>query len=68
LFDEFTDDVVKLLERFRMDAHVPVPVRHDIVTGAGLRLGGGGEFVLLTLPGDVVDPHLNVVLRAPLVT
>ena len=50
-----------------VDADVPVAVRHDVVAGAGLRLGGRGQLVLLALRGDVVDLHLDVVLVAPFV-
>ena len=65
LLDELADDVVERLERVGVDADIPIAVRHDVVTGAGLRLGGGGELVLLALPGDVIDSHLDAVLRAP---
>jgi hypothetical protein len=65
LLDELADDVVERLERVGVDADIPIAVRHDVVAGAGLRLGGGGELVLLALPGDVIDPHLDAVLRAP---
>ena len=67
LLDEFAGDIVERLERFGVDADVPIAVGHDVVAGAGLRLGGRGQLVLLALRGDVVDLHLDAVLRAPFV-
>ena len=49
-----------------VDTDVPVAMRHDVVTGAGLRFGRGGELVLLALRGDVVDVDVDFVLVAPL--
>jgi len=37
------------------------------VAGAGLRLSGRGEIVLVAHRGDVVDLHLDVVLGTPFV-
>ena len=67
LLDELADDVVERLEHVGVDADIPIAVRHDVVAGAGLRLGGRGQLVLLALRGDVVDLHLDVVFLAPLV-
>jgi hypothetical protein len=38
---------------------------HDVVTGAGLRLGSGGQLVLLALRGDVIDMDVDFILVAP---
>ena len=65
--DERVDDVVKRLKHVLVDADVPVAMRHDVVTGAGLGLCRRGQFVLFALRGDVVDLHLAIVLGAPLV-
>ena len=67
LLDELPDDVVERLEHVLVNADVPVAMRHDVVTGAGLRFGGGRQLVLLALRGDVVDRDRAIVLRAPLV-
>ena len=42
-------------------------MRHDVVTGAGLRFSGGGQLVLLSLRGDIVDMYFDLVLLAPFV-
>ena len=63
--NERGDDVVQWLELRLVDTDVPVAMRHDVVTGAGLRFGRGGELVLLALRGDVVDMDVDFVLVAP---
>jgi hypothetical protein len=65
--DQTVDQVVERLELVLVNADIPVPVRHDVVTGAGLRLGGRRQLVFLTLRGDEVDIDLALVLFAPLV-
>src|SRR5262245_61153406 len=50
-----------------MDADVPVAVRHNVMAGAGLRLGGCRQLVLLALRGDEIDPHLDIVLCSPFI-
>ncbi len=67
LFDQRIDDVVERFEHLGVDADVPVAMRHDVVAGAGLGFGGGGQFVLFALRGDVVDLHFAIVLGAPFV-
>ena len=67
LLDELADNVVERFEQALVNLHVPVAMGHDIVTGASLRLGRGGELVLFTLRGDVVDVNFNFVFLAPLV-
>jgi len=42
-------------------------MRHDVVAGAGLRLGGRRELVFFTLRRDVVDVNFDFVFLAPLV-
>ncbi len=65
LFDELADHVVERLKHTLMDLNVPVAMRHDVVAGAGLRFGGGGQLVLLALRGDVIDMDFDFVLLAP---
>src|SRR5262249_26337127 len=67
LFDKLTYQIVERFQHALMDLNVPIPMRHDVVTGARLRFSTGGEFVLLALRSDVIDMHLNLVLFAPFV-
>jgi len=39
---------------------------HYVMTGAGLRFGGGSQLVFLALRRDVVDMDIDLVLFAPL--
>ncbi len=64
---ELGDDVVERLQHVLVNTHVPVAMRHDVVTGAGLGFGRRGQLVLLALRGDVVDLDLAIVLGAPLI-
>src|SRR5262249_47568546 len=67
LRNELLHDVIERLEHAVMNLNIPVAMRHDVVAGAGLTFGGGGELVLLALRGDVVDLELDLVLLGPLV-
>ena len=67
LLDELIDDIVDRLEQPLMHLNVPVAMRHDVVTGAGLCFGGCGQLVLLPLRGNVVDTYFDFVLLAPFV-
>ena len=67
MLDELADDVIERLKHALMHLNVPVAMRHDIVAGAGLRFGGGGQLVLFALRRDVVDVDFDFVFLAPLV-
>jgi len=48
LFDQLIDHVVEGLESVLVNLDVPVAMRHDVVTGAGLRFRSGGQLVLFS--------------------
>jgi hypothetical protein len=59
--------VVHGLEHGAVHLHLPRAMLHDVVAGFRLRLGAGGEHVLVALRRDIVDAHLDMVLLAPIV-
>src|SRR4029077_19866653 len=65
LLDERCGDLIERLEQLRMGADTPIPVRHNVVAGAGLRLSGRRQLVLLALRGDEIDFHLDIVFSSP---
>ena len=67
LLDQCADDIVEWLQHALVNLNVPIAMGHDVVAGAGLGFGGGGQLVLLALGGDVVDMNLHLVLLAPFV-
>jgi hypothetical protein len=67
LLDQRGSDFMERLKQFRVDADVPIPVRHNVVPRTGLRLGGGRQLVLLALRGDEIDPHLDIVFCSPFI-
>src|SRR5262249_61811815 len=67
LLGQFANNVIHRLQHVLVNAHVPVAVGHDVVTGAGLSFGGRGQLVLFALRGDVVDLDLAIALGAPLI-
>src|SRR5262249_3640707 len=62
LLNELSDDVIDRLKHVLVNTNVPVAVRHDVVTGAGLCFSRCGQLVLFALRGDVVDLDLAIVL------
>ena len=65
LLDQLGNHVIERFEQALVDLNIPVAVRHDVVTGPGLRFRRGGQFIFLALGGDVVDVHIDLVLIAP---
>src|SRR5262249_432792 len=49
LLDQLVGDVVEWFKQALVDPEVPVTMGHDVVAGAGLRFGRGGQLVLLAL-------------------
>src|SRR5215470_1836511 len=65
LLDQLGNNVIEGIEQALVNLNIPVTVRHDVVTGAGLSFRRRGQFVFLALGGDVVDVHIDLVLLAP---
>jgi hypothetical protein len=65
LLDQLRHDIVDGLQALRATMRLPTRERHDVMAGPRLLLGGDGQEVLVTLRGDVVDLHLDLVLRPP---
>ena len=65
LLDELGHDIVDRFEVRGMARRVPRRQLHDVVPGPGLRLGGGGQQILVAVRGDEIDRDVDLFLVGP---
>jgi hypothetical protein len=66
LLDQFAHEIVGRLHALGIALRRPRPMRQDVMTCLGLRLGSDRQEELVALPGDVVDGDVDFLLVRPM--